>query len=78
MRIARVRQASASLAAHLDLVRMASVRHPSKKTRYDIGKRHEDEQPERRERSEERDGCSQRVDNERGGCFPTELLQFRA
>jgi hypothetical protein len=50
--------ASKALAARRDLVRIASVRHLSKKARYDIGDRHEDEQPERRERAEERDSCS--------------------
>ena len=48
---------------------MASVRHLSKKARYDIGDRYEDEQPERRERAEERDRRSQRVDNEREGVL---------
>jgi hypothetical protein len=48
---------------------MASVRHLSKKARYDIGNRYEDEEPERRERAEERDSCSQRVDNERDGVL---------
>jgi hypothetical protein len=36
-----------------------------KQTRYDISNRHEEEEPERRERAEERQGCSQRVDDER-------------
>ena len=36
-----------------------------KKTRYDISNRHEEEEPEGRERAEEREGCSQRVDGER-------------
>jgi hypothetical protein len=41
------------------------MRHLNKKARYKIGERHADEQPERSERAEERDTCSQRVDNER-------------
>src|SRR5262249_55612594 len=49
--------------------RMTSVRHLSKKARYDIGDRDEDEKPERRERAEERGSCSQRIDNEREGVL---------
>jgi hypothetical protein len=44
---------------------MVPVGNLSKKTRYDICDRHGEEEPERRERAEERDGCSQRVDDER-------------
>ena len=39
---------------------MVSVGDLGKKARYDIGDRHGDEEPERRERAEEREGCSQR------------------
>jgi hypothetical protein len=46
-------------------MRMASVGNLSKKARYDIGDRHEDKEPERRERADERDSRSQSVDGER-------------
>ena len=63
--VRRVRRAPFSQAPFLG--RVASMRHISKKARHDIGERHADEQPERSERAEERDTCSQRVDNEREG-----------
>jgi hypothetical protein len=47
------------------LMRMAFVRNFSKKARYDIGDRHEDKEPKRRERAEERDSRSQSLDDER-------------